>query len=120
MNGHICHVEIPADNIGALRKFYGGVFEWDFEKMPGDIEYYEVKQGEGEPRVGTMARQDPSQTPTFYVCVESIDASLGRAKEEGATVIVPKSAVKGYGWYAVALDPQKNLFGFWQADEKAA
>lgn len=67
-----------------------------------------------------MARQDPRQTPTFYVCVESVEAALDRAKDEGATVIVPRTAVKGMGWYAVALDPQKNLFGLWQTDEKAA
>jgi predicted enzyme related to lactoylglutathione lyase len=33
---------------------------------------------------------------------------------------VPRTAVKGMGWYAVALDPQNNLFGLWQMDESAA
>ncbi len=67
-----------------------------------------------------MARQDPRQTPTFYVCVDSVEESLDRARNEGATVIVPRTAVKGMGWYAVAPDPQKNLFGLWQSDENAA
>ncbi len=120
MKGSICHVEIPADNLDSLRKFYGGLFEWDFEKVPGDMEYYGIKQGEDRPSAGMMPRQDPKQTPTFYVCVESIDASLVKAKDEGATVIVPRTAVKGMGWYAVLLDPQNNLFGLWQADESAA
>jgi len=120
MRGHICHVEIPADNLGSLQKFYGGLFEWDFERMPGDTEYYGINQGEDLPTAGMMERQDPRQTPTFYVCVESVDEALGRAKDEGATVIVPKTAVKDMGWYAVALDPQNNLFGLWEADENAA
>jgi uncharacterized protein len=120
MKGHICHIEIPADNLESLRRFYSGAFEWDFEKMPGDIEYYGIKQGDDKPTAGMMARQDPGQTETFYVCVESIDEALDRIKDEGAIVVVPKAAVKGMGWYAVALDPQKNLFGLWQADEKAA
>jgi predicted enzyme related to lactoylglutathione lyase len=120
MKGHICHIEIPADNLGSLQKFYGGLFEWDFEKMPGDIEYYGIKQGEDKPTAGMMARQDPGHTETFYVCVESVEEALDRAKADGATVIVPRSAVKGMGWYAVAMDPQKNLFGLWQADENAA
>ena len=120
MNGHICHVEIPADNLGALQKFYGGVFEWDFDKVPGVTEYYGIRHGDEKPTAGMMPRQDPGQTPTFYVCVESVQAALDRAKDEGATVIVPRTAVKDMGWYAIALDPQKNLFGLWQADENAA
>ncbi|MGB6065480.1 MAG: VOC family protein [Desulfomonilaceae bacterium] len=120
MKGQICHIEIPADNLESLRKFYGGVFEWDLEKMSGDIEYYGIKHGDEKPGAGMMARQDPRQTPTFYVCVDSVEESLDRAKSEGATVIVPTTAVKGMGWYAVALDPQKNLFGLWQSDENAA
>ena len=120
MNGHICHVEIPADNIESLQKFYGSVFEWDFEKMPGDIEYYGIKQGDEQPTAAMMPRQAPEQTQTFYVCVESVEAALDKAIEEGATPVVPKTAVKGMGWFAVALDPQKNLFGLWQSDENAA
>ena len=120
MKGNICHIEIPADDLSALQKFYGGIFEWDFEKVPGDMEYYGIKQGDNKPTAGMMARQDPRQTPTFYICVESVEEALSRAKDEGATVIVPRTAVKGMGWYAVALDPQKNLFGLWQMDESAA
>ena len=39
MKGHICHIEIPADNLGSLQKFYGGLFDWNYEKVPGDFEY---------------------------------------------------------------------------------
>ncbi len=120
MKGQICHVEIPADDLESLQKFYGGIFEWDFKKMPGDIEYYGIDQGDEKVMAGMIARQDPGHTPMFYVCVESIDAAVSKATDKGATVIVPKTAVMGMGWYAVALDPQKNLFGFWESDEKAA
>ncbi len=120
MKGQICHVEIPADNLGTLQKFYSGLFEWDFEKVPGDIEYYGIKQAEDKPTAGMMARQDPGHTETFYVCVDSVDEALDRAKEEGANIIVAKTAVKGMGFYAVLQDPQNNLFGLWQSDENAA
>lgn len=120
MKGHICHIEIPADSLESLQKFYGGIFDWDFERMPGDIEYYGIKHGDDKPMAGMIARQDPGHTVTFYVCVESIEAALDKSRERGATVVVPRTAVKGMGWYAVAMDPQKNLFGLWEADEKAA
>ncbi|MBI5247984.1 MAG: VOC family protein [Desulfomonile tiedjei] len=116
---HICHIEIPADNVGQLQGFYSSLFGWNFEKMPGDFEYYNVKHGEEAPMAGMMARQHPEQTPIFYVCVESIDAALERAHEQHATVCVPKTAVKGYGWFAVISDPQKNPVGLWESNESA-
>jgi uncharacterized protein len=119
MSGHICHIEIPADNLGSLQKFYGSMFDWNFEKMPGNLEYYDVKHGEDKPMVGMMARQQPEQTPLFYVCVDSIDAALKRAGEQNAAVIVPKTAVEDYGWYAVLMDPQNNPFGLWESRESS-
>ncbi len=119
MFGQICHIEIPADNPGTLQTFYGGLFGWKFEKMPGDMEYYGIKHGDDNLGAGMMARQDPKQTVTFYVSVESVETALEKAKAEGATVIVPKTEVKGMGWYAVLLDPQNNLFGLWKSDENA-
>jgi uncharacterized protein len=120
MKGSICHIEIPADNVGALQGFYGNLFEWDFEKIPGDMEYYNVKHGEEKPMGGMMTRVSPDQKPTFYVCVDSSKEALEKAEEMGATVIVPRTAVKGMGWYAVMMDPQNNAFGVWESDEQAA
>ncbi len=120
MKGSICHIEIPADNLGALQGFYHNLFEWDFEKITGDMEYYNVKHGEEKPMGGMMARMSPDQKPTFYVCVDSSEEAIRKAKETGATIIVPRTPVKGMGWYAVMMDPQKNPFGVWESDEKAA
>jgi predicted enzyme related to lactoylglutathione lyase len=38
----------------------------------------------------------------------------------GAQVMRPKSAVPKMGWFAILLDPEKNIFAIWQADPKAA
>ena len=91
MKGSICHVEIPADNVGALQGFYSNLFEWDFEKVSGDMEYYNVKHGEEKPMGGMMARMSPDQKPTFYVCVDSSKEAIRKAMETGGTVIVPDS-----------------------------
>ncbi|MEW6110598.1 MAG: VOC family protein [Thermodesulfobacteriota bacterium] len=128
MANHVCHFEIPADDIGALKGFYGGVFGWSFERMPGDMEYHLIKTTEasqcgtsgGDVCGGIMLRQDPHQGPTNYICVDSIDESLEKAHAAGATDIVGKSAVPKMGWFAVLLDPQKNPFGLWQDDANAS
>jgi uncharacterized protein len=120
MKGSICHVEIPADNVGALQGFYSNLFEWDFEKITGDMEYYNVKHGEEKPMGGMMARMSPDQKPTFYVCVDSSEEAIRKTMETGGSIIVPRTPVKGMGWYAVLMDPQSNPFGVWESDEKAA
>jgi predicted enzyme related to lactoylglutathione lyase len=57
MKGHICHIEIPADNLGTLQKFYSRVFEWDFEKIPGDMEYYGIIHEDEKPMAGADTSQ---------------------------------------------------------------
>ena len=97
MKGSICHVEIPADNLGALQGFYGNLFEWDFEKITGDMEYYNVKHGEEKPMGGMMARMSPDQKPTFYVCVDSSKEALRKGKGNGSHRNCSKDTGQGYG-----------------------
>jgi len=120
MKNPICHLEIPGDKVGPLLSFYHDLFEWDFQAFGGPMEYHIAAHEEGDTAPAIMARQDPQQPTVFYVCVDSIDESLGRADKLGSTVIVPKTAVPGMGWFAVLMDPEKNAFGLWQSDSAAA
>lgn len=120
MANHVCHFEIPADDIASLEGFYSGVFGWSFEPVTGAEDYHFVKtSGEGLGG-GMMLRKDPHQGPMNYVCVDSIDESLAKAEDSGAKIIVPKSAVPNMGWFAVLTDPQNNPIGMWQDDTNAA
>lgn len=116
----VCHFEIPADNVEALQKFYGELFGWRFEKMPGPVEYHMINTGSEDVCGGLMARVHPQQTIVNYVRVESVDASTQTAVDMGAEVVMPKTPVPGYGWFAVLIDPQKNPIGLWQDDTSAA
>lgn len=120
MANHVCHFEIPADDMASLEGFYSSVFGWSFERMSGPFEYDFIKTSEENLGGGMMMRQDPHQVPVNYICVESIDETLELATKRGAKIIVPKSAVPGMGWYAVLFDPQRNSFGLWQDDTNAA
>ena len=40
MPGQIVHFEIPADDTGESREFWGGLFGWQFESYPGPFEYH--------------------------------------------------------------------------------
>jgi len=43
---------------------------------------------------------------TPYVCVDDADATVARAKELGAMVVVPPSDIPDVGRFAVIGDPQ--------------
>ncbi len=115
------HFEIPADNPEALSKFYTGLFGWKVEKAPvPGFDYWMCMTGDG-PGIdgGIMKRVNPQQTVTNYVNVDDVAAFAAKAKSLGATIVVPKSAVPGAGWFVVALDPQGNPFGLWKGDKGA-
>jgi predicted enzyme related to lactoylglutathione lyase len=63
---------------------------------------------------GALApRENPEQTPTMFVQVESIDDYIGKALQLRAKVVKNKQEIDA-GYYAVIEDPQKNTFGIWQ------
>jgi uncharacterized protein len=115
----ICFFEIPGDDLDGLQSFYGSMFNWTFEKIPGAFRYYKIHMGQEALKGGMTVRQDREHTTINYVKVESLERSLAKAQELGATVVVPKKPVTGTGWYAVLLDPEGNRLGIWEDDSKA-
>jgi hypothetical protein len=124
MDHTIVHFEIPADNIEDLKKFYGALFGWKIEKMPGPVEYYSIetvpvkkKSLPERPGVngGLMKKQNPEHKPVNYIAVESVDEYIKKITTLGGKVIVPKMEVPGIGWWASALDPEGNQFAILQS-----
>jgi hypothetical protein len=119
MMNSVCFFEIPADDLDGLLKFYGELFGWTFDAVPGKFRYYSINMGDQTIKGGMTARQDDTHTPVNYVRVESLDAARDRAVSLGAKVVVSRGSVPGAGWYAVLLDPQGNRIGLWQEDHNA-
>ena len=124
MDHTIVHFEIPADNVEKLRKFYGALFGWKIEKMPGSVEYYGIetvpfnkKSMPERPGVngGMMKKQNPEHKPVNYIAVESVDEYVKKIVALGGKVIVPKMEVPRIGWWASALDPEGNQFAIMQS-----
>ena len=126
----VAHFEIYADDPARLQQFYGSLFDWTFEAVPG-MDYTFVKtvetDGEGMPTQtgginGGMARRPAGfdlKAPVNYVNVESLDASVAKAQQLGAKVTRARTAVPGMGWFAMLIDPQGNHFAMWQTDSEA-
>src|SRR3972149_10712057 len=102
MNHTIIHFEIPANDPEKLAGFYRSLFNWKIEKFPGPMEYWSLEtapEGEGV-NGGMMRRQMPSQTPTNYFNVESVDDYSRQVLEVGGQVVVPKQEVPDMGFFA--------------------
>jgi predicted enzyme related to lactoylglutathione lyase len=113
----IVHFEIPAENVEKMRKFYSELFGWKIERVKGPIEYYLIETApEGKGVGGGMTKkEDQSQQPMNYYLVESVDEYSRKVKELGGKIIMPKQTVPGMGHFAVAIDPERNIFGLWEA-----
>jgi hypothetical protein len=62
----------------------------------------------------------PADLPVNYISVENVDEHVMKATRLGAKEVMPKTAVPGMGWFAWLTDPEGNVLGIWQSDEKAA
>lgn len=125
----VVHFEIYGDDPEKLAGFYKDLFGWGFDSVPG-MDYRFVKtvptDANGMPTApggingGLTTRPMPEARFWLnYVDVQSVDTSLDRAQQLGATAIRGKTAVPGMGWFAIVSDPQGNPFGLWQTDSNA-
>ena len=119
----IVHFDVAADDLERARKFYGELFGWKMEQPPGMTDYYLIEtqglSGEAGVGGGLGKRGDPGQRITSYVGVDSVDAYSARVDRLGGKVVQPKMTVPGWGYMAVCLDTEGNMFGLWQDDPKA-
>ena len=119
----IVHFDIPAEDLPRAKRFYEALFGWRIEQPPGPLPYYliETTNLDGSPGVGggMGQRQRPDERITQFIGVDSVDGYLARVEALGGKVIAPRMTVPGWGYLAVCLDTESNLFGLWQEDKDA-
>jgi hypothetical protein len=107
----------------AAATFYRELFGWDVAGAGklGD-EYLVLRTSERPDSLGgaLVRRPEGQYGATFFVLVESLDASTKRLEELGGTVTQPRTPLPGVGWIVAARDPQGNGIGLFEADEGAA
>ena len=117
MAGEMVHVEIPVDDTGKGREFWGGLFGWEFEAYPGPFEYHMTRLGEQQG--AAITNMEPGKRgPRLYFDVDDINAGAARVTELGGEAGEPQP-VPSMGWFAVCKDNAGNEFGLWQTDPSA-
>jgi uncharacterized protein len=113
--------DIGADNVERAKSFYGSLFGWKIEKMPGPMDYWHVDTGGGNdtPDGGIMKRKDPHQGITNYIGVPSVDEFVAKVQKLGGKVCMAKTAVPHMGYFAVCQDTENNAFALWEKNESA-
>ena len=118
MAGQVVHLEIPSDNTAKGCEFWGSLFGWEFQDVPGPFEY-RMANVDDKHGVAITDMEPGKRGPRVYFDVQDINAGTARVRELGGTA-GKTGPVPGMGWFAVCSDPEGNEFGLWQNDTSAA
>ncbi|MET8703868.1 VOC family protein [Kitasatospora sp. NPDC058032] len=122
-----CWVELGAVDLDRARRFYGGLFGWEFVELPG----WSVATLRGAQVAGLTARPPgTAQSWTTYLAVADAARTAEAVRAAGGRVLrEPYEVPPEQGWAALAADPAGAVFGLrqgllWQGaglvDEPAA
>jgi predicted enzyme related to lactoylglutathione lyase len=109
-HGAFSWVELMTPDPKAAKEFYGKLLGWEMEDMSGQGMAYTVVKAAGKAVGGIMglppeAKGVPPQWAA-YVTVSDVDASAGRARELGATILKEPTDIPGVGRFCVVRDAQ--------------
>jgi predicted enzyme related to lactoylglutathione lyase len=119
--GTFSWAELATTDQDAAKRFYGGLFGWEFTDSPvGDDAVYSMAAIGGrwvaaispQPRALREAGMPPVWNS--YITVPSADEALETARQHGATVNGPAFDVFDSGRMGVIQDPQGAYFMVWE------
>ena len=108
------HVELMTTDVAKAKNFYGELFDWKLEDLPGmDYTLINVGEGTGGGIMKTVQPDSPSSWMA-YVHVTDAAASTEKARALGATVCKEVTEIPGVGWFSVITDPTGATLALWQ------
>ena len=117
MSNKIMWLEMASTDVPASAKFYGDLFGWPMvtdEQMDYTMTAFEGQEtGIGFPAVNEEQGVTAGSV-LVYVDVADIDATIARAEELGATIIMPKFRIENTGWMAMFAAPGGNRIAVMQ------
>jgi predicted enzyme related to lactoylglutathione lyase len=96
------------------------VFGWKLDDLPG-VDYTMVTTSEDgiEGGLGGLAqvtgrRESSPNGIVPYIRPDDFERTLAAIEQAGGEVLIPKTDVMGYGWFAHFRDPDGNVVGLWE------
>jgi predicted enzyme related to lactoylglutathione lyase len=117
----VIHFEVSADDPERAAAYYREVFAWKIHKWDGPVDYWLVEIGpEGTVGInGGIFRRERPVGHVNTIDVPSIDEYISKVEANGGSIVLPKRAVPGVGWYAYANDTEGSIFGVMQSGPSA-
>lgn len=106
----VVHFEIGSKDAARSQHFYHDLFGW--EAKPAGPGYWLIPPQDGG--IGGGLTEATEEIPTYvtvYVEVEDLRASLAKAAELGAKVVVEPTQIPGVGEFALFEDLDSNVIG---------
>jgi uncharacterized protein len=102
--------DLISPDVEASAEFYGALFDWQVEEIPGAEGQYWSITNAGRSNGGMMP-MPPGSHPAWnlYFAVVDVDATNARATQLGATTVMGPMDVPN-GRFAVIRDPQNAVF----------
>ncbi len=111
MGGPVVYFEVNGTDAEGLYKFYGELFGWKIDPMPG-APYATVDTQAGTGIGGGLGvSADGAQFVTFYIAVDDTDAALESINKAGGKTITPTVVMPGIVTFAHFADPAGNRVG---------
>jgi len=113
--GKAIFAELVTPDINAAKRFYGGVFGWQFVDVPGGNSVYAEAYDDGAPVGGIVQRAVPAGghgQPAWlnFFAVADVDAAVRTATQAGGRVLVAPHDLADRGREAVLADAQGAVF----------
>lgn len=119
----IVHFEIPVDDLARAKGFYGSIFGWGLDDVPGmdytmvrtvAVDEQQIPTEPGAINGGMMQRSDRTPSPVITIDVVSIDDALKQVEANGGAVVQPRTEIPGMGAFAYFTDTEGNTLGLWE------
>jgi predicted enzyme related to lactoylglutathione lyase len=127
MSTPVAHFAINADDLKRARRFYEKVFGWKFQAW-GPPGFYMIDMGAAKPtplfRGSLQQRRElvPGVRMTGFECtisVPDIQAAASAIEANGGTIVMQICTLPTVGRLLFFRDPEGNLAGAMEYDEKA-
>jgi predicted enzyme related to lactoylglutathione lyase len=115
LHGKFVWFEHVSDDVSKAREFYAALFGWKIESLAtGGAPYVLIRNGaEGIGGFRTAATKTPSHWLS-YLSVADVEATVTKASDAGATVLLPATDFGSFGRGATLADPTGAMFSVWK------
>ena len=108
--------DLITDDVAAVRRFYGGVLDWQFENGTHPLGGDYTLITSGGLYVGGIVRLDDTEQADFsrwvpYLSVEDVDAAVALTVSAGGAAVVEPLDLASIGRAAAITDPQGAVLG---------